>query len=1484
MSSIDFARFFVPHPRNQYQKVDGALKLEKIDETQMNFFPNSFFDLIRSSYHFTKSYVAASITPPADSDSSDRMEKPKMLLAAAGFIIKNAIKIYSSHLEFIDHIIKSDRETKEKLAALNENNLSFGSMKFKKIVKIIDEYFESNGEDTHPLVLLFMTDVGFCVYYHPEIDWNANLQVGVVLSQAKIFQINPHDFQVTIRTPKNDNVKNMSASTPRIICDFSLIEGHWQPSFKSKKLTTIIPDIKMDVFCSRDGLSCDLSKFSAISSRCFGLIGRYSDILKIFDQTHYSKDRPALESMRVYLSPVMFFHKMQTGASSYVILYLPNDFMPNHPQYVEVTQFAYAFMRRACGWTFFVPNPDQNISDIKVNNQVQGILKRADDIETFCFGSGKTQLITVLEHPAVLNLTFQSITDLINWFKWIEPYYSIDYTECKFKAIAVDSQTSICIDGQTLNILIKNYQYASMAKTKHPLDNILFGKYGNRKVEDIANAQMVSTEFHPTIPTLLETSVNLISSALEACPKRPCAVCEHPRYLSLSDEDKQDMREDNEIDNLCDDCVFLKYENNRELKKRHDFEEKKEIQRIFSERKKIFKQRFGDLTSIYFTCDQNQCRAVKFFISWLFKYWTKLCLEYHWEDLKKRNYCQLADFDHVDLNEDGTIKSLIQALQTLKGKVIKENSEDYFSVVEGICINHPVEIKKDQLLNCFRMALIEKNKEWYGHETPMDYKTFCNNIDGMKRDNSTHKEYGNVAIQRIKVSEIRINSDLKVTINASSLQNMFKQYTFYSMFTANDESYSAEPLQSKCVATLIEQPPAFEVVNAWCVAPGALVLTKIGKRLALILLPNGFSGRFVKPDHFIYQIEISNIEEKLCVAEFAPTTNIILILCHTEKDFYFNLIQLSLDFKTATLIRKRPLRFLLPLPLNRDNGKPQVHGFIINQTASHGVIGLTIHNSEEDVQKIVDFNPTTLTYNSFVDKSELNLELYPLHFMTTENTDDSIVICSPKPDEYGLHSLLVLKPNECQIARVPLNGYDNSIRNRIGVSEYNNNPILMLNHKNQPPQLQISFDGLPSFLHIDDMFQANLDCTSIPLFVANCIQSYGLSEVERIFFPTKKHYPTEIVKIEVLNLDSSNENINMTSLFKGSKNYLSSIIPYPWAVPVYFANIPPKHDLYDLLTVAETRNRNKASIINLLMRMFSIPQTMVSNITKVDFACSDYLKHSIRSTAVQFMSKFPPFTGLRSTSQRNALVFSLVDIGESDGSSIFSSLTGVPFTPSPKGTFRMGSNFIPIFNDSTNLFTPDGFTINKASIDHFDNIIAATIKPGDSSSSIESSICIYTALSFSDLVIINAGKSTKFLMKVLEELISINFTELIKIDQTLYKLNEDDVIEINETPKIAIITDLGNNPVLKIKEMNSVITKALSMADGISPAFSGECMFIPSSTPTFEIAKAIADKHITALKDNMVENQKLTIDAMQSVQEAAGYFGSYLAHIDMLSE
>jgi hypothetical protein len=629
------------------------------------------------------------------------------------------------------------------------------------------------------------------------------------------------------------------------------------------------------------------------------------------------------------------------------------------------------------------------------------------------------------------------------------------------------------------------------------------------------------------------------------------------------------------------------------------------------------------------------------------------------------------------------------------------------------------------------------------------------------------------------------------------------------------------------------------------------------------------------------------------IASFAPLAN-LLVLAFPPADGgqCVALVQVALDFRSTTELRRRPLAALLPLPLH---GPVTLDGILVDESASRGVLSAT-HEGAALPHVLVDFDPGTLSLREqahFV--SRLALPFAPLHFLGQSD----VVGVSTRPGDDGLFHIYKFSADRATVC-VPLrlNPYNEGFRCKIGVVEASRQPVLVTSTEQGEPVLLSGIAELPAFPALDDMFAATFDCETIPQFAAGVLARFGLSEVERIALPTRACHPVELAKIDVLTRGAYKSG-GVAGLVRGLRAAMPASLPRDWAVPLAVHHFEPpagRPGLAAGVRFPVSMSDPTLRMISLLTRLNCLPRALVARVPPprslarladaAERAADHALEHAVAAAAARAMTRCPPFPLLRATVPRSAAVLALVDIGDADGTAVFSALTGVPFTTAPTGSFRMGINYLLDFGENPNWRRPDGRGIAPAAVAAWRNVLALSIRAERAHLPVTNVVALYTALGASDLVVVRADDA-QFLLAVLETLIGA-IGELERSYGHLFfpelRVQEGELPEECEAPpRIAFVTDLGAAPRIRMRELEGAIAACLEGREGFVRSIfqSSTVLFVDANASTFEIARTIAQRHFAPLVDKEWAGFRRRTDAaMASVQNAAGYFAGLLSYVD----
>jgi hypothetical protein len=1484
---MDFVRTVYPHPLkvNGYAQCRGEelLRVPIIDRATLPSFPPAFFRVLDSSYHFTDSFIAQSVF---DTNTVFNVNSPQtdlfMLLAACGFVISDAKTElpWASHFVFLETILRNDVHILAEILddLPSPDQFTFCSDKLEAVCTSVKTNLQIN------LVLLFYTPAGFLVYTPPGVGWDyRTLRVGIIASPRDMFELSLGNFSIRIRTPSAEVISRVSQPPPRIFCKFRIISGQWQPFFSRDDLAAIPSDFSTSVTPIRDGNTIHYWSLAGAAATTIGLIGRFDDILKLLPD----KDRASLTSVTVYCIPCLFC--LNGVDTRYVILYIPGGFPPTHPQYRDVAQFAYTWMRRCCTLTLLVPTKTA-LATRSVDAHIQGVVSRLVEVETVFHGAGGTQLVTLKKRPSlnqkigseiVRQMVFDGVNDLMRWAQWIAPAHQLVFDQLAF---AHEPSGGVKLDKATL---MRRFFAKEVCAA---LDDLFYGRFGKRAPAELTEIQLNDQERQPNLPSLLRQAAELTNLAKTSSPRDHCAVCEC--LEDLSDEQTVRRRSTTPDANLCPSCLVQKL---REAPKSDGSKTALDNATAKARETKAARDKFEKEWAKFVAAGDDHASPphIACFVKWFVDYLGHYCLLGAWGSIRDGNWLKFRHFEGVQPN-DIPQTDLRAAIDDLVGQPV-----DYGRKVCELAYFYPQVIDSEQIRAEFHAALLRFNTDRLENRRPVPYADFekrCRQAIARDLPGPGHRKPG-VAFA---IKSVTAAPNLSLIIEPSDPAVVFVKYVFYATTVSTDEAFSAQQILGEKIATLVEQPESLQVANAWFVSTGALVLFSIGQRLRLVFLPVGFRGRSI--DSFVYETEIANAAG--CIACYAPLANLLYVVFNASGDFYMAMIELSLDFKSSTEIMRRPTKSLLPLP--RADDEVRLDGFMVDSTASRGVVTATRRTiptpempEELTESYIIDFDPALLTIVAGAPECGNVKNLWPLHFHKTEKDCDTVVAVSTQPDPDRGYAIYVAAPKKPELWFYPLTARSGHITNKIGVGEFFRKPILTIAQPTQAPVLQTHITAIPTFIVGEDMFNINFDIAAIPQFVAGCLARFGLSEIERVCFPSQTAYPVELVKFDVLHASAGSGSdpydpfsAELAALVDTTRASFANVFAHDWDAPIRVHMLPQGKTFRDLLQTSPYRHP-----ITLVARLAGLPQRLITTIpAPIRDLGNDYSEQIIPVLAHRLAVNFPPFSLLRATEKRKAIVISLVDIGNSEGSSLFSALTGVPFMPAMKGTFALGSNYVPVFKTGTSPLRKE-LDIETANIAEFRNILAVTVRPDRPAVAASNVVALYTAIASSDLVVVNAGDHTEFLTSVLNLLIS----SVATLDSTLGHLlpwaqeseGEHDQENDGETggeaqveqkgPKLAFVVNLGANTELSKRHLNGQISQFLSRANSnaANGCFTGDAVFVHSKASAFEIAHSIAQSLMLGLSgEASTEFPRNTWKALVDVERAAGFFGVLSAYLD----
>jgi hypothetical protein len=392
---------------------------------------------------------------------------------------------------------------------------------------------------------------------------------------------------------------------PQVFCDFRVVAGHWQPFFDPAIFSLISLYIRRESQNSRDGSKLELHNYARYTKRVIGLLGRFKWIAHLFQD---ARGDLLQRGMGHRLTPALFYVEFAqavfTDTNAYIILYLPANFPPNHPQFEEVSQYAYTWMRRACTCTFFVPDGERPETR-QVGASVHGVLTEAKPAMVQFYGAQATLLLTVRETPPVQTLTFDDVDDLFSWLDWLSPRYRADFSKLS-PARQVDGPPSIALDAATLGMV----RAARTGRGAHALSMLFYQAERRLSAADLTE-HMFTTQ-QGGVSELIAAAANLTIAAHNADPGA-CVVCED--LAERTDEQLTALRLEKPEGQMCADCRVLRLET---------------PPRTDANAQLLENSRKAQISPATRAQLQNEKRAFiarqDFFVNWFLEYWACYCL------------------------------------------------------------------------------------------------------------------------------------------------------------------------------------------------------------------------------------------------------------------------------------------------------------------------------------------------------------------------------------------------------------------------------------------------------------------------------------------------------------------------------------------------------------------------------------------------------------------------------------------------------------------------------------------------------------------------------------------------------------------------------------------------------------------------------------------------------------------------------------------
>jgi hypothetical protein len=784
--------------------------------------------------------------------------------------------------------------------------------------------------------------------------------------------------------------------------------------------------------------------------------------------------------------------------------------------------------------------------------------------------------------------------------------------------------------------------------------------------------------------------------------------------------------------------------------------------------------------------------------------------------------------------------------------------------------------------------------------------------------------------KKIGIRQIIAHKEMRFNVKFIKEYNM-KTYEFRRINYITQDKFNTHPAHAELIAKLIDQLPETDIINSWAVNDGVVVLMNMNTTkgckhpLKLFFLPQNFCGRFPEECAWSSNDEIPEIDDQCHVfADYNKTRNLLCLLFETRNangdyDQLLASIQVSVNFKSSMVIMKRSINFLNRLYVGAEQTidiRTFPTGIKLNKDCTKGMITIkTIRNKNEDLSYalFVWFDPFTLIINNRIADTEIkDYDVYPLYINEGEK---EFYVAGPRVEGDSIQMILSKittstdEENGESLTAADVTAYNDSYT--INVSEYVhvaeiNNKITKLFFANATnnPILEFFNEIVPVTM------KTSFWLKETAMFIAESIKKYGFSEVERVALSqgVSNVYPLESVLASILLGNSKTTAKEQFAFNKYITKELGAVLHEEIKMPIQISTIndwekdsPTVLESIQIIGGKKKSNPDKYTwpfvfkMTSLPRQWFSVTPSKIpiNNIfdEKQDIQTDDSITISsyglFSECRLMLERTFPYMPLLRSIMRREnsseekalkvkevpALSIAFLDLFNTEGSSLLSSITGVPFTKLSHSSCAVACNYSPFFSKDTK------YTINSQDIviaDSIETFIATPILYMSQALPLTSHAAfpaMFSALCAGDVVIINIGSNIdQFIMSLQLLVQSIN-----GIDEYC------NLLQSVNSPYIALVCDLGVNYTKNLIDLSNKICGVLKNSSE-DKLFENKIAIVPSSLTSIEIAKIISTQCIipcfNKIKDAVfegAENDKewpFIEKATQKIRDAGATFGA----------
>ncbi|OHT11777.1 hypothetical protein TRFO_18672 [Tritrichomonas foetus] len=1460
---MDFGPIKVTPSRKCFTKPDIAnITMRSFDYVHQTKYTTSFITFVINSYEIKDTLIIKNVMPENLSDlyKKDEIINEIVLLFESRGIKFDKNPIPTDHFSAIQKLVfrsSGDPESIYTPETFSDEcdgaELNFLSEHIHKYLTVISHHLD------RPLVILYYTPLGFMRFNLAEIDFS---EAEFLICLSGDLCILPEFSQFCITSPYELYGERRAGFSFFPIIKFQLISGIFQPIFDDSSIAHFTTNCTS--FPTRlDSLAFPYDSISGRTVILIGLIGTYSDIKK-----HLSHPDVKVDVIE-YFDNIHPFIGIYTSKTSfiYMFLYIPHDFPPNHPLFIEVTNYSVAFMHRVCCKTLFLTDEEKHFN-VTSEFTLGGLHKFYGNR---ILGTFNTSLIL---HNDLTNCVGKVGKDSILFDSCDEFLLWKFYISRRYKPTAVSSSSSINNEKNRFMPFNQAVQLISTEKT-NLIEKILHGERSkfkdnedikmNSNYENITCLEdIIRDRYFENILLHDETSEALFLSSIEKkmdemtsifnlaslWMKANSFVCKNKcKFCQIEVENKPDQ-DDDDWSVACYRCKLMKTQwfntTTKGQKRPTSFLEDRvdELQQNEEDCSFYLKAFSRYLIGNEFSANTN-------FAKWFFEFWTIRAFINGLKDIQSTDFFDIIDENKIFFNPDDDNFSLVHFILQLTG--LQLEGIDFYTSLPSLFSQIPIEMDSDEIRAIYRNYYIQKIVPVLCQPIEMSPYLFA---ERCKKEIDILIHAGFVEDSVVEIKGISSTNDNKIEVeiywnDKNKRDNRSVDYTFYSIndISLLNSNFASKPLYCEPYLFLYSQPRTLFIVNAFRIVKYSttLIVSVLGTTLWLNIVKDGYRSSFLPPPLFSLDVDKDSGNETFC--SFSENANLIVILAKIKGELIFHSINIMKDFLSAKIIVKRPFSHIAPLSSSKNSKfSPKLFNFVLSNDAKLGIF-CSNYCYDDQIENceyaLIKFDPWTLVANDREDSFDSPFSPLYIDSLTSR------LICQCEGE-----SALTPKNSSSYTAKSDFTRIDSIL----GVICWKGEPRVLKFVEGREPIILI-----PDKFKIEAPFEYSpTDAVNI---VTDSIDQFGLSEIDRI---SNGHYPIDAVTVESV-FDLNSDKDKFEKYFETGKQSAHNGIElflFAHQSPIIHANRIQYQNNCSIMNVDTKFDSKdpKRSFFSFFHRVTGAPRFLVKsqNVPTVIYS-QEFMGSVLEAGFIKRKTTFPPLPLTRELINRgNAMshTFSVVNGGGNFDSNLISSYSGIQFVNGPSGSIRIATEIVPtVFNKFSKI--EEFYLLNLLS---FTPVTSSANTMNDSLSATHCALSLIHAIVCSNVVVLATRRDIEFVVTVFE-----------KMNESMPIIEENmiDKIEINvENLQLFIICDINSNHLERDAERlrNEIGILINGSTRGERDLFfeimNREVNLLPAELSPIEHAQIISEKMEVHLNELEKETTKIF--------NAAAIYGSFI--------